>query len=228
MKFIIILLTLMSTALFADTIHLKDFNVFQSLTLNEISKVRKKKSPFMVKPGTHQIKYRKDDGIRWDSLNITFLGLDKTAKFQIAKPLFKAIKYENTFTVPAQGSLQGYSVNSNFGRARVVKTWSDRQKESCVLRKLERTEEVCEPEMDYVPYIYRDRVMVRRGGRLFCYEKATTEIIWGKRKVTYQYKKSQADATIQLISAQGNKIVAQGDFLDVNTRSKRIKVGKCF
>lgn len=227
MKKLIILLTFFSATLFADTIHLKEFNVFQSLTLNEISKVRKKKSPFMVKPGTHQIKYRKDDGIRWDSLNITFLGMDKTAKFQIAKPLFKAIKYENTFTIPASNSLQGYSINSNYGNARVVKTWNDKQKEDCVLRRLERTEEVCEPAMDYVPFTYRDRVMVRRGGRLFCYEKPTTEIIWGKRRVHYKYTKTQADATFQLISANGNKIVAQGDFLDVNTRSKRTKVGKC-
>jgi len=227
MKYSLGLFIFLATSVFADTIHLKDFNVFQSLKLNEISKVRKKKSPFMVKPGTHQIKYRKDDGISWDSLNITFLALDKTAKFKIAKPLFKAIKYENTFTLPADGSLQAYSINSNYGKARVVKTWNNSLKEDCVLRRLERTEEVCEPAMDYIPFTYRDRVMVRRGGRLFCYEKPTTEIIWGRRKVHYKYTKTQADATFQLISAEGNKIVAQGDFLDVKTRSKRTKVGRC-
>lgn len=227
MKYLPILLVFLSTSIFAETIHLKEFNVFQALTLNEISKVRKKKSPFMVKPGTHQIKYRKDDGISWDSLNLTFLGLDKTAKFKIAKPLFKAIKYENSYTVPAQGSLQGYSVNSNYGRARVVKTWKDKNRESCVLRKIERTEEVCEPGMEYVPFTYRDRVMVRRGGRLYCYEKPSTEIIWGKKMVHYKYTRTQADATFQLISSDGNKIVAQGDFLDSQTRSKRIKEGKC-
>ncbi len=134
---------------------------------------------------------------------------------------------ENSFVVPAEGSLQDYSFSSNYGQRRVVKTWKSTQKEDCVLRTLEREEEVCEPSMDYVPYLYLNNVMVRRGGRLYCCKKPTTEIIWGVQKVTYKNTKIQAEATIQLISAEGNKIVAQGDFLDVNTKSRRIKVNRC-
>ena len=227
MKYTFILLSIVSTSLFAETVHIKNFNVLQSLNLNEVSKVRKNKAPFKVKPGMHQIRYRKDDGLMWDSLNITFLALGKTAKFKIASPLFIAIKDEDSFVLPAQNSLQGYSITSNVGKPKIVKTWDNKTREYCVLKKLEKEIEVCEPAMDYIPFTFRDKVQVRGGGSSFCYKKPTTEIIWGKQFVYYKHRQTQAEAIFKLISGRGNEIVAQGNFLKTEIESKRIKADKC-